>query len=75
MIDAANDVTLVFNFGASLGGEGGTATYGIQAQQDSLFPAVDTRVSFARVSSVPLSGSGIFLLTGLGAVIFRRREV
>ena len=75
MIDEANDVTLVFNFGASLGGEGGTTTYGIQAQENSLFPAVDTRVSFTPVSSVPLPGSGLLLLTGLGAVLSRKRTV
>ena len=75
MIDEANDVSLVFNFGASLGGEGGTATYGIQAQADSLFPAIDTRVSFSPVSSVPLPGSALLLLTAMGAALGRRRIV
>lgn len=46
MIDASNDVTLVFNFGASLGPEGGVATYGIQAEEDALWPAVNSFVSF-----------------------------
>ena len=50
MIDTGNDVTLVFNFGASLGGEGGVATYGIQAEEDALWPAINSFVSFAAVS-------------------------
>jgi hypothetical protein len=49
MIDASNDVTLVFNFGASLGGEGGVATYGIQAEEDALWPAINSFVSFTEV--------------------------
>lgn len=49
MIEASGDVTLVFNFGASLGGEGGVATYGIQANEDALWPAVNTFVSYTLV--------------------------
>jgi PEP-CTERM motif len=50
MIDASNDVTLVFNFGASLGYEGGVATYGIQAEEDALWPAINSFVSFSAAS-------------------------
>jgi hypothetical protein len=46
MIDATNDVTLVFNFGASLSSEGGVATYGIQGNEDALWPAINSNVSF-----------------------------
>jgi hypothetical protein len=50
MIDSSGDVTLVFNFGASLGYEGGVATYGIQAEEDALWPAINSFVSFRAVS-------------------------
>lgn len=53
MIDAGNDVTLVFNFGAGLCGECGVATYGIMAEEDALWPAVDSFVSYAMVPPVP----------------------
>ncbi len=65
MSDAGADVTLVFNFGASLGGEGGTATYGIQAEEDALWPAVNTSVSFSEVPS-PWSNLGSGLPGGNG---------
>ena len=50
MMDAGNDVTLVFNFGAGLCGECGVATYGIQAEEDALWPAINSFVSFTAVS-------------------------
>jgi hypothetical protein len=75
MMDAGNDVTLVFDFGASLGGEGGVATYGIQAEEDALWPAVNTFVSFTAMP-VPEPGIGALLCTAgavlLGATSMRR---
>ncbi|MFO0837125.1 MAG: hypothetical protein U1D55_01255 [Phycisphaerae bacterium] len=50
MMDAGADVTLVFNFGASAGYQGGVATYGIMGEEDALWPAVNTSVSFSIVS-------------------------
>ena len=49
MSDSGGDVTLVFNFGAGLCGECGVATYGIQGEEDALWPAVDSFVSFTIV--------------------------
>ncbi len=65
MMDAGNDVTLVFNFGASSGYQGGVATHGIQANEDALWPAVNSFVSFTAVS-VREPGTGTLL--GLGSV-------
>lgn len=50
MSDSGGDVTMVFNFGAGLCGECGVATYGIQGEEDALWPAVNSLVSFAIVS-------------------------
>lgn len=49
MSEAGNDVTLVFNFGQTLGYQGGVATYGIQAEEDALWPAINTFVTFTPV--------------------------
>jgi PEP-CTERM motif len=76
MRDAGNDVTLVFNFGASLGGEGGVATYGIQGEEDALWPAVNTLVTFTAVPApvpVPEPGTGALLgIAGAGLLIATR---
>ncbi|MFO0829519.1 MAG: dockerin type I domain-containing protein [Phycisphaerales bacterium] len=58
MSDDGADVTLVFNFGASLGGEGGVATYGIMAEEDALWPAINTSVSFTAVLPGDLNSDG-----------------
>ncbi|HWB20834.1 MAG TPA: hypothetical protein VG711_11070, partial [Phycisphaerales bacterium] len=50
MSEAGNDVTLVINFGQGICGECGTATYGIQAEEDALWPAINTSVSFTPVA-------------------------
>ncbi len=50
MTDSGGDVTLVFNFGAGLCGECGVATYGIQGEEDALWPAINSNVSFSIVS-------------------------
>jgi len=73
MIDATNDVTLVFDFGASLGGEGGVATYGIQAEEDALWPAINSFVSFSEVTPPPPPawtdlGSGLAGTAGVPAL-------
>ncbi|MFO0875682.1 MAG: hypothetical protein U0575_17185 [Phycisphaerales bacterium] len=69
MIDADNDVTLVFNFGASLGGEGGVATYGIQAEEDALWPAVNTFVSYTAILPWDLDGNGVVNGADLGILL------
>jgi hypothetical protein len=77
MIDAGADVTLVFNFGASLSAEGGVATYGIQAEEDALWPAIDSFVSYAVVQppvwanlgSGLAGSSGIPALAGSGTLV------
>ncbi|HVT27606.1 MAG TPA: PEP-CTERM sorting domain-containing protein [Lacipirellulaceae bacterium] len=51
MSDSGGDVTLLFNFGAGLCGECGVATYGIQGEEDALWPAVNSFVSFSIVSA------------------------
>ncbi len=57
MIEASGDVTLVFNFGQGLCQECGVATYGIMAEEDALWPAVNTSVSFTVVpSTIPTAG-------------------
>jgi hypothetical protein len=53
MSEAGGDVTLVFNFGATIGPEGGVATYGIQAEEDALWPAINTAVTYTLVSPPP----------------------
>jgi hypothetical protein len=77
MRDAGNDVTLVFNFGASLSQEGGVATYGIQGEEDALWPAVNSFVSFT-VVTVPEPGTGaLFGMAAaglLGAAGMRRLD-
>jgi hypothetical protein len=49
MSESGGDVTLLFNFGAGLCGECGVATYGVQGEEDALWAAVNSFVSFAIV--------------------------
>lgn len=50
MIEASGDVTLLFNYGQGLCAECGVATYGIMAEEDALWPAINSIVSFTPLS-------------------------
>ncbi len=71
MIDTVNDVTLVFNFGASAGPEGGVATYGIMAEEDALWPAINTSVSYGTVPPAAWAnlGSGLAGTSGVPSLV------
>lgn len=70
MIEASGDVTLVFNFGASVCYQCGDATYGIMAEEDALWPAINTSVSFAIVwpgdlnNDAHMNGADLAVLLG-----------
>lgn len=54
--EAGGDVTLLFNYGGGLCGECGTPTYGIMAEEDALWPSINTGVSFTYVAPPPCPG-------------------
>jgi hypothetical protein len=71
MMNAGNDVTLVFNFGAGSSYQGGVATYGISANEDALWPAVDSFVSY---TAVPVPAAAWLLGSALAALGARKRR-
>ncbi len=72
MVEQSGDVSLLFNFGAVIGPKGGAlASDGIMAEEDALWPAINTGVSFTLVLPGDVNGdnkvNGSDLATLLGS--------